>query len=1021
MKFNTIFFIALFSFLSLSGIAQFNVLLVNDNANGPDRYLEIDTTLSNLGLNYNIYNTVVTGTFPDNNTLAPYDVVIWYTGNDGLNLKLWDVSNPDDYQFNAPLMSYLNNGGIVWLQGLDFLFDIVGTAPDPFFPGQFIYDYMGISSYYAQSYSDDGDEGVPQLDVVAGNPLCTFTPMQWAYATMWYVDALEITATAQGVYKMGPQNYALEGYISGVYNEFGDSKIFTLTCETARLDTEQHTDTLFAQVLDFFATFSSGDIPVENITISSEGGATSISENGGSLQMFAEVLPENATNPGILWSVENQTGTAQVNQSGLLQATGTTIGNGTILVKATAMDGSGVEDSFQVSISGQGADFEVLLVNDNDFAPTRYFDIDTTLTNLGYAYDVYNTVLTQQFPDITTLSFYDAVIWYTGNDGVNLYLWDVSDTNNYKFNPPLVQYLDAGGTVWLQGLDFLFDVYEAAPDSFVPGQFTYDYLGIESYAVQSHVDDGGIGLPQLDVVAGNGICTLTPLLWTYAEMWYADGLDKTDAATAVYKMGPADYELSGYYSGIYNVYGNAKIFTLAVETARIDTEQNTDAIFLEVLDYFENNTGTEILIEQITVSGEGGATTISENGGTLQMYADVLPENATNQNLNWSVNSAWGIATINQNGLLQSSGTSIGNGSVWVVAAAMDGSGVSDSLLITISNQGSDFEVLFVNDNGWDPARYLEIDTTLSNLDYTYQIYNTVTEFQYPDFNTLSAFDVVIWYTGNDGVDLYLWDTSDTLNYTFNPPLMQYLAAGGNVWLQGLDFLYDAVGPVPVSFTEGQFIYDKLGIKTYYAQSYADDGNMGLPQMDVIPGNPIATLSPVTWVFATMWYADALEITDDASGIYKMGPAGYVFDDYYTGVLKTTGSSNIYTLAIETARLVSEETTDMLFEETLEYFRLITGIEETTDSFELSEINTFPNPASDFVTFSFDVSKPAVTSLDIRDITGRLVYSQNIATRNPGKQEYRLSLTSQHFHPGVYTYTLTRDNKSNTGKFIIIK
>ncbi len=44
--------------------------------------------------------------------------------------------------------------------------------------------------------------------------------------------------------------------------------------------------------------------------------------------------------------------------------------------------------------------------------------------------------------------------------------------------------------------------------------------------------------------------------------------------------------LDDFYCGIYNVNGNSKIFTLAVETARIDTRENTDAFFADVLDHF---------------------------------------------------------------------------------------------------------------------------------------------------------------------------------------------------------------------------------------------------------------------------------------------------------------------------------------------------------------------------------------------------------------------------------------------------
>ena len=49
------------------------------------------------------------------------------------------------------------------------------------------------------------------------------------------------------------------------------------------------------------------------------------------------------------------------------------------------------------------------------------------------------------------------------------------------------------------------------------------------------------------------------------------------------------------------------------------------------------------------------ATTTVENGKTLQMTATVYPENATNKNVQWSVESITGDATISETGLLTES------------------------------------------------------------------------------------------------------------------------------------------------------------------------------------------------------------------------------------------------------------------------------------------------------------------------------------------------------------------------------
>ncbi|MEZ4916349.1 MAG: Ig-like domain-containing protein [Chitinophagales bacterium] len=95
------------------------------------------------------------------------------------------------------------------------------------------------------------------------------------------------------------------------------------------------------------------------------------------------------------------------------------------------------------------------------------------------------------------------------------------------------------------------------------------------------------------------------------------------------------------------------------------------------------STNCVILVSSITVQGQGGASTITTNGGTLQMEATVLPTNATDATYTWSITNGTGSASIDANGLL----TALTNGTVTVTATANDGSGVTGDAVITISNQ----------------------------------------------------------------------------------------------------------------------------------------------------------------------------------------------------------------------------------------------------------------------------------------------------------------------------------------------
>jgi hypothetical protein len=90
------------------------------------------------------------------------------------------------------------------------------------------------------------------------------------------------------------------------------------------------------------------------------------------------------------------------------------------------------------------------------------------------------------------------------------------------------------------------------------------------------------------------------------------------------------------------------------------------------------------LVTGITVTGAGDATSV-DVGSTLQMGAAVLPADATDMTVTWSVNDA-AIATIDaSSGLL----TGVAAGVVKVKATANDPSGVSGTLDVTVLGPGA--------------------------------------------------------------------------------------------------------------------------------------------------------------------------------------------------------------------------------------------------------------------------------------------------------------------------------------------
>jgi uncharacterized protein YjdB len=65
------------------------------------------------------------------------------------------------------------------------------------------------------------------------------------------------------------------------------------------------------------------------------------------------------------------------------------------------------------------------------------------------------------------------------------------------------------------------------------------------------------------------------------------------------------------------------------------------------------------------------------------MIANITPANATNKTIKWTVSNGTGQASINSGGTLRP----IENGVVTVIATASDGSGITGSCTVTITNQ----------------------------------------------------------------------------------------------------------------------------------------------------------------------------------------------------------------------------------------------------------------------------------------------------------------------------------------------
>jgi hypothetical protein len=678
-------------------------------------------------------------------------------------------------------------------------------------------------------------------------------------------------------------------------------------------------------------------------------------------------------------------------------------------------------------------DLTILFVNDNDATPAIVDSMRHAITNSGYSFVNYDAP-TNGVPTYDLLIAYDLVIWSTGNDGSSRF-WDKSNSADIKANAGLMSYLSEGGMLWLEGIDFMYDAFSGAIDTFTSGSFTYDYLGVYIYAGQAHVNDKVVydGLPMMTAVEGNGICSKDTVTWRWSTMYYADAIEPTVNAKPIYKMGPADYDLAKYYSAIYNEKGDAKVLSFFIRADGYKTAEMGKEITTQVLDYFNQfAAGAKIEVSSVDIHSTNGFT-ITENNGNLQLSATVLPEDATNKSVTWSIAEGSVNSMIDQNGLLTASGLDNANGIVYVVAKSNDGTEISDTAEVTISGQtlGNSYKVLLVNDNDKGIDRYLDIDTAVAASEYTYKTYNSVAEGVAPNYDYLTNFDFVIWYTGNDGVGLKFWDVSDSSDIKCNAALKQFADEGGVVWVQGLDFLYDVFGnkysgingaedSIIHAFEAGDFVNDYLGIKSYVAQSHSNEtsGNyVGVQQLDLTDENKITTLNPIKWAYTEMWYVDAIDKTDSATALYYMGPETYDFALYYAMLYNKNGNAHFISSTFETARLDNQENTNKLVKDVIDYFE---ALENQTDVEKVDKnkigLNVYPNPTNGNIKIEISSTSFISKKIVITDLTGKVVFEEIPSHHTNGTP---IEVNLNHLDAGIYNLTIFGSGEYTNQRIVV--
>lgn len=516
-------------------------------------------------------------------------------------------------------------------------------------------------------------------------------------------NATEITTDA-GTLQMSatvlPANASNNAVVWSVENGTGEASI----SETGLLTASKNgTVTVKATAVDASAVVGQTEItisgqiiimPVESITVTGENDATEITTDAGTLQMSAAVLPVDANNKDVSWSVENMTGEATISATGLLTASK----NGTVKVKATAKDGSAVAGDIIITISNQvgpilvesitvaaeneatdmtiaGGPLQMLatvlpenaankdvvwsvenmtgmatISSTGSLTAIKTGTVKVIATAADASAKVGEATITIKGSIVFQTSFEAGIDPFAANDGAALWS-DDAHSGSKSVNFP------AGKGTWSSISNLLesnkFYHFSFWIKSSAPGELKLDHMPSDAYAKFGDVVLNAAG----DNISGQRTIDLKPAITLDGSKWVFVSFDLYSGSSSLYSgfASAGNFVVGWWGTGSY------------IDDWKVEEFQPV------------------ILVNAIVVTGANNATTITENAGTLQMSAAVLPENADNKDVTWSVVNGTGEASISALGLL----TASANGTVTVKATAKDASAIVGTLTVTISGQGT--------------------------------------------------------------------------------------------------------------------------------------------------------------------------------------------------------------------------------------------------------------------------------------------------------------------------------------------
>ena len=433
-------------------------------------------------------------------------------------------------------------------------------------------------------------------------------------------------------------------------------------------------------------------IPVTNISVTSS--STEL-EEGEKVQLSVAVTPNNATNQNVTWSSSYE-GVATVDSSGLVTAVSSSIHNGQTTITATAVDGSAVFGTIDITVTPKtvspdegsysllSGSLEVgsyVIFASTDDNGSAYAcggqssnvrsAVEVTIANSKIektAASNFRAFLVGEGKTSGTYSFYDTV--------EEAYLCSVTSGSNNNIGTQAT--LAENGSWSVSGTA---SASITAQGSYTKNSLRYNYNN---------------GNPRFSCYGSTSQLARPAIFVKAGQVVYPSSLSVTTSSSSIAVGGTTQLTV-GYtptsttYKDVTYSSSNTSVATVSNTGLVTGVGNGTATITVTGYDGTKNITATiDITVSYVYVTGVSITSSSTEVsvGGTLSLNATVSPANATNKNVTWS-SSNTSVATVSSTGVVTAKAAGETTITVTTVGTKSDGtSHASSTLAIHVTSSG---------------------------------------------------------------------------------------------------------------------------------------------------------------------------------------------------------------------------------------------------------------------------------------------------------------------------------------------